>query len=146
MRLKLLILFLSLLAATMVSATAQSPDRLIYDGQSYSLLTNPLETYFSDNPDQHPRKAEDGNSVTLSTGLWRGYIATFEVIDKTLVLTNFEVRRSSPNRDERSKLVSEIERFFGTPESRRMEWYSGIMVLPTGEMKQYVHLSYASVF
>ena len=84
MRFKLLLTLLALLATTTASGTAQAPDKLVLDGETYSLNTNPLESYFGKHPERHPREAEDGDQVVLSTGLWRGYIATFEVIGNTL--------------------------------------------------------------
>ncbi len=146
MRLKLLTPILALLIASAASGTPQAPDRLLLDGETYRLNTNPLDSYFEEYPDQHPREAEDGDNVVMSSGLWRGYIATFEVLENTFRIRDFEVYRPSDNREERPQLVSEIDRFFPTTYTRRMDWYSGILVLPTGEVKQYVHLSYASIF
>ena len=146
MRLKVLTPLIALFIVTAASGTPQAPDRLHLDGESYSLNTNPLDSYFEEHPDRHPREAEDGDQVVLSSGLWRGYIATFEVLGSTLRLRDFEVYRNSENREAWSQPVSEIERFFPTPESRRMDWYSGILVLPTGKMKQSVRLRYSSVF
>lgn len=146
MRLKLLTPLLALLIATAASGTAQAPDRLHLDGESYRLNTNPLDSYFEEHPEQHPREADDGDNAVVSSGLWRGYIATFEVLGNALRIQDFEVYRPSENREERARLVSAIDRFFPTPESRRMDWYTGILVLPTGEMTQYVHLNYGSVF
>ena len=146
MRLKLLTPVLALLIASAASGTAQAPDRLLLDGESYHLNTNPLDSYFKEHPEQHPREAEDGDRVVMSSGLWRGYVATLEVLGNTLRVRDFEVYRPSEDLEERPSFVSEIDRFFPTSEARRMNWYSGILVLPTGEMKQYVHLNYGSVF
>ncbi len=146
MRSKLLTPLLALFIATAASGTAQAPDKLHLDGESYRLNTNPLDSYFEEHPEQHPREADDGDNVVMSSGLWRGYIATFEVLGNTLRIRDFEVYRPSENREERAQLVSEVDRFFPTPESRQMDWYSGILVLPTGEMKHYVHLNHGSVF
>ena len=150
MQLKVPTVLLALLVVTAAFGTAQAPDRLLLDGKFYRLNTNPLDSYFEDHPDLHPREADDGDRVVLSTALWRGYIATFEVVGNVLRIQDFEVSRWIEDENEEllfeDELVSEIERFFPTSESRLMDWYTGIMVLPTGELKQYVHLSYASVF
>ena len=77
MRLKLLTPLLALLLASAASGTAQFPDRLLLDGETYRLNTNPLDSYFEEYPEQHPRNAEDGSNVVMSSGLCRGYISTF---------------------------------------------------------------------
>ena len=54
-------------------ATAQYPDKIIYNGKEYDLHSNPLEEYFQKNPDKKPK------ATMISTALWRGYVATFEI-------------------------------------------------------------------
>ncbi len=147
MRIRGLVVLWLLFSASAAIATAQAPDRIVYEGQTYALHTNPLGQYFARHPERHPREAQDGERVVMSTGLWRGYVATFAIEDDSMVLLDFEVLRPSDDPDEMStRLVSEIERFFETPESRILDWYSGIMVIPQGEMIHYVHLAYASVY
>ena len=68
-----------LLAASSAFATAQAPDKIIYKGQEYSLLVNPMEAYFDMHPERRPRGR-------MSTALWRGYVATFQVRGERLVL------------------------------------------------------------
>ena len=147
MRLRFLALSTFLLFASTALATAQYPDRMVYDGQTYSLLTNPLNRYFEANPGRHPSEAGDTEGLVTSSALWRGYIATFALENDLLVLRDFEVLRSTGDPDEfDTEFVSEIDRFFETPESRLLDWYSGIMVIPQGEMTHYVHMGYASLY
>ena len=73
------------------NATAQQPDILFYNGKKYSLYTNPLEGYFRKYPDKKPKTS------IISTGNWRGYIATFEIIDSTLFLRDIEVEDDDRN-------------------------------------------------
>ena len=60
--------------------TAQSPDILFRDRQRYSLLSNPLESYFSDD---RPRPKFLG----IRTDNWRGYVAQWEIDEGCLFLT-----------------------------------------------------------
>ncbi len=50
-------------------ATAQQPDKIIYNGTTYDLHSNPLEAYFEKNPDKKSK------SSVISSALWRGYVA-----------------------------------------------------------------------
>lgn len=73
-----LTIILTLFFGVNVFATGQEPDRIIFKGQEYMLFSNPLETYFKKYPDKRPTRGFE------STGLWRGYIATFEVRNNRL--------------------------------------------------------------
>ncbi len=67
------ILLLTLLTSLSVFATAQHPDYIIYKGKEYSMHSNPMEEYFEKYPDKRPKGG------IMSTGLWRGYIATLRL-------------------------------------------------------------------
>ena len=147
MRLHVLVLSTLLLFASTAFATAQRPDRIVYEGQTYALQTNPLNQYFQANPDRHPFEAGDKDRMVTSTALWRGYIATFALENDLLVLRDFEVLQSTGDpKNFDAELVSQIDKYFATPDSRVLDWYSGIMVIPTGEMVHYVHMGYSSVY
>ena len=66
-------------------ATAQYPDKIIFNGKEYSLHSNPLETYFEKNPDKRPKGG------VISTALWRGYVATFEVRGSQLFVKDIQI-------------------------------------------------------
>ena len=74
-------------------ATAQYPDKILYEGKEYGLHTNPMKSYFSKHPEKRPRGG------IMSTALWRGYVATFEVKDKSLVLKDIEVQVRTETED-----------------------------------------------
>ena len=79
----------------------------------------------------------------MMTSLWRGYVATFGLHDGELYLEEFQVLRPT---ESDSELVSEIARWFPDKDERRVSWYTGILVLPRGELVEYVHLGYGSLF
>lgn len=84
-RLLLTIIF-TLFSGLKVFATAQFPDKINYNGKEYNLNSNPLEVYFEKNPNKRPK------SEVRSSALWRGYVATFEIIDNQLFLKDIEIQ------------------------------------------------------
>ncbi len=135
---KALLLATFLLLSLSAMATAQIPDYIIYKGEKYAMHTNPLEQYFEQFPDKRPEGLQ-------STALWRGYIATFEIIDDQLCVKDIEVEHYDNETQEYSTL-SVLNDIFPDEASRRLDWWSGLMVLPHGEIVQYVHMGYASVY
>ena len=120
--------------------TAQYPDLIKFNGTEYSLNTNPLEPYFEKNPDKRPQWP--------STALYRGYIGHFEIIDSTLLLTDISQPRRVKDKDGKTtfKNISIKKRIFPEIDTMKIDWYSGILILPYGERVKYVHSGYASEY
>ena len=120
--------------------TAQYPDKIVYNGKEYNLNSNPLEPYFDKNPENRPEM--------ISTALWRGYVGYFEIIDNQLFLTDMKIpiRGKDENGDYKEKWISIYRRYFPKQEKVRIDWFSGILILPHGEMVEYVHQGYASTY
>jgi hypothetical protein len=78
----LLSILLLMLTTSAIFATAQDPDLLIYNGKTYDLFSNPLENFYDGNKSKRPKFWVEPNSV--SSGNWRGYVATWEIIDDKL--------------------------------------------------------------
>lgn len=133
---------LSCLVSLQLLATAQISDKIIFNGEEYKLHTNPLEEYFKKYPEKKPK------SPTRSTALWRGYIATFEARDWQLFLKDIEiqVRDESNPPGHKTKQVSVKEDIFPGAKSVKSDWFSGLLVLPFGNMLRYVHMGYASTY
>lgn len=129
-----------LLAAGWVSATAQQPDFLVYDGEKHMLQTNPMEEYFRQHPDKKP------TSGVMSTALWRGYVATFEVREGRLLLKDIEVMIPSDNADRGYVFKSERSTIVPAGAELELDWFTGILVLPHGRLVSYVHMGYASAY
>jgi len=136
------VLFLSLaLLPTIKSfATAQRPDKLIYEGKEYSLHTNPLEEYFFNNKDKRPK------FESLRTSLWRGYVATFEIKDGWLYVKTVDQDMGISNWTGRDKWKDITDSIFKNPKDKRLDCFSGLLVLPYGEVIHHVHMGYASTF
>ena len=119
-------------------ATEQAPDRIIYRGQEYSLygFSNPLEAWFEKFPDKRP---VDG---IMTSALWRGYIATFEVIDDQLFVVNIEIEvaDSVASDSYSTKWISVMDDVFPSQPRVKVDWLSGLLVIPCGEIVEYVLL------
>ena len=134
------ILLLVLLLSVRSFATGQIPDKIIYEGKSYSLLTNPLEKYFDQFPGKRP-----ADSMS-STALWRGYIATFEIYGKKLCLKDIIVEKRADSTGYAIKKVSVFKEIFGNVDRFDCSFYTGLLVIPHGEIVNYVHMGYASTY
>ena len=144
---------LSILLLTVFSpdvyATGQQPDVLIYDGKTYHLFSNPLEDYY---PDEDKRPQFMVGPYTSSSGNWRGYVATWEIIGDRLYLSKIDswfcgaYSRSRRNKGCRRVTLPEL---FGKKvvHGRVLaSWFSGELRVPDGKRLEYVHMGYGSVY
>lgn len=114
-------------------ATAQMPDYLTYKGKRQPILTNPLEDYFNKYPEARPK------SNTMCSALWRGFIGYWEIKkDNKLYLVGL-----GEGCDNKSYPVGAI--FVGKNQVFA-DWYSGLILIPQGEMIRYVHMGYESQY
>ena len=142
-QMKNIIIFFWIAIASISSAfgTAQYPDLIIYEKDTFALHSNPLEEYFDQYPDKRPK---DG---IISSALWRGYVATFEVKDGEVYVRDVEIEvwDKESKRDHDIKWVSVMDQVF--PEGGlKISWMNSILILPYGEMVDYVHMGYASTY
>jgi len=112
--------------------TAQMHENLIYEGNETSMAFCPPL------PQSHPRirklsekelEAVDSDLSIFSTACWRQYVGTWEVKDGRFYLVRLEGGY---------RLEGEGPLFAG--------WFSGILRIPKGEMIEYVHMGFGSVF
>lgn len=123
-----------------LSATAQIPDILIYKGKEYSMFTNPLEIYLdSIGNRQFPEFVGGG-----STACWRGYQAIWTIKEDTMYLTKIQ----ACHKDE-GDVDANLSIMFGDKCKNGKvpaDWYSGLVILPRGRLKRYIHMGYGSVY
>jgi hypothetical protein len=131
---------LILFSFSIALATAQIPDKIIYEGESYKLFTNPLESYFKLHPDKKPE------TNIVMTSLWRGYVATFDIKDNKLFVKDIEIKVQKNDDNNKIEWKSVLDEVFPDKDSLYMDWYSGLLVIPRGEMISYVHMGYASEY
>jgi hypothetical protein len=147
------LLLTSLLLTGRVWATAQQPDVLIVDGKDESLYTNPLSDWLELHPDAMPK------TDVMSSGNWRGYVATWEVANDKLWLRRVEVAFVAP--DFASGVTKDKKGENALPRITRREvraqlfpdkgdviadWYTGTLIIPKGELVNYVHMGYGSTY
>jgi hypothetical protein len=139
---KILIIILNLLIGLKVFATTQYPDKIIYNGKGYNLHSNPLEAYFEKNPDKRPQGG------IISTALWRGYVATFEIKDNQLYLKDIEIQYQDTTSKEsyNYKWKSVINEVFPKQKEIKIDWLTGLLVIPHGKLVNYVHMGYGSTY
>jgi len=136
-------------------ATAQQADALLLDGKEHALNTNPLAAWIEAHPDRAP------GSEVRSSANWRGYIATWEIAGGKLWLRKVEV--SYVDGKERREYVDNkgVGRVIEIPQYRQRDvlgdlfdgrreivatWYTGTLIVPQGELVDYVHMGYGSTY
>lgn len=132
---RLVLLLLTLAVAGPLGATAQAPDELKIGDRTHALHSNPLRPIAETVMKRLPP------SQVVSSDLWRGYIATFAVREERLYLDDVRVPVSG---DEEYRSV--MKELFDDPAPRIATWYTGNLIVPPGELVEYVHMGYASTY
>jgi len=107
-------------------ATPQARDRIIYNGIEYKITENPMEEYFEKYPRRRP--------FSGSTGLYRGYIATFEIINNELWVIKIETDGVGKNA---WNLVDVTRRSLGRNNRMKVDWFSGSLFIPQGDLLSF---------
>ena len=134
-------LFLSIfLWSSGVCAMTQMPDILIEEGKEHALPMNPMETYFERFPQRRPKVK------IRSAALKRGYQAFFEIHRGTLVLKDIKVQSLDPSKPSSygTRWVTALETVVPDGHTLSIDWFTGLLVLPTGAIRTYVHTGYTS--
>lgn len=125
-------------------ATAQRADRIELDGTIHRLTVNPLETWLEAHPDVRITRLPGQPDLGVCSGNWRGYLATFTVVGGQLMLDRVVLDACTDgDPDARTDLVPLL---FGGRDAVPVEWFSGVLVVPTGELVRYVHMGYGSLY
>lgn len=116
--------------------TAQTPEKLIYQGDTLSLCSEPLEHF----PGLHTSAVD---YVMPNTAMSRRYMGTWEIESDRLYLKKLQRWKKEGD------VVKEcgIEDLFpGFPDGVFAHWYTGELRCPRGALLKYVHGAYASVY
>ncbi|WP_269537200.1 hypothetical protein [Cerasicoccus fimbriatus] len=121
-----------------VFGTGQVPDILILNGEERGIRTNPLNQWFEWTGERTDflEYFQEGEC----SACWRGYIATWKITNNKLYLEkiqNFDQDKVMP--------LTEIWPEQGD-EPVFAEWYSGLLSIPEGELLNYVHMGYSSIY
>jgi hypothetical protein len=122
--------------------TGQVPDYLIIEKDTLFIQSNPLEDYFKDHP------MSENLITNLSSANWRGYIAYFKFLDGKLVVDNIYKEDFKENSNGKTDyiLTSIYKDIFGTEANFRCDFYSGLLICPSGNILEYVHMGYSSLY
>jgi hypothetical protein len=105
--------------------TTQIPDSIYENGERYALHGSPLGAYL----------AKTGISSKFSatcTALWRGYRASWELVDDRLYLTDIRNVSLDFDGDEANKMgIGDV--FPGFTDRVFAHWYCGTLRIPDGE-------------
>mgnify|MGYP003571379805 CR=1 FL=1 len=154
MKAKLRTVFLILLIISVKAqlfATAQFPDRLILNNEEKPLCANPLNAFFkkTENSEKYNALLSKYDVVTC-TACWRGYIATFEIIDSALYVADLTIKivvePTDKQKSFQTKDISIFQELFGSDKPFLCDFYSGMLIVPQGKMVKYVHGGYLSEY
>ena len=120
-------------ARNKTTVTAQIGEKIYYQGQGYSMCSEPLHDYFS-------LGGEKPDFMSPSTALWRGYTGTWEIVNDRLYLIELAGHLEGG-------FECTLETIFpGFPDRVFAHWYSGTLRIPEGKMLEYVHQGYGSTY
>lgn len=112
--------------------TAQIHEIMIYDGNETEMASCPPL------PENNPRikklndeeiDFDNAGGIIFSTACWREYVGKWEIKDGRFYLVGLEGRYRLDGR----------EPLFA-------DWFTGVLRIPRGDMIQYFHIGYGSVF
>lgn len=131
-----------LVCSVSIFATAQAPDKIFYNGKEYKLHSNPMEEYFKKFPEKKPK------SGVISSALWRGYIATFEITENNLFLKDIVIMDLSKTdrKSSQAAWTSVLSQVVTDDKKLKIDWLTGLLVLPHGEIVNYVHMGYGTTY
>jgi hypothetical protein len=154
------LLFKILLSLLCINAfcTAQIPDILIYNGDTLSLFSCPLDNY----PDLqliNPKSLFGGNGCFFSA-CWRNYVATWKIENNKLYLlqvrnacypvdSKYVAASFQENNDTIGKEFADLKSLFPDKyEDGRVfaDWVNIKMISPVGKMLFYIHDGFESIF
>ena len=128
-----LFIYLLLCALALPSrATEQVPDKILVDGEEYVLLSQSPFGALLNRPDMNSALNDAVNQAgPKSTANWRGYVATWEIRDKRLLLRSLDLNGSG----EKPQLLPLSTFFLGQNSPVDTVWYSGTLLIGKGKGK-----------
>lgn len=113
--------------------TAQVSETLILNGQKTKMCACPLDGFLAAN-------TKRWNFAANCSACWRGYIGTWEIVDKRLYMKSIEGKLTTGQE-------ASLETLFpGNPDGAFAHWFSGTIRCPQGKILKYVHGGFASTY
>ena len=123
--------------------TAQISDKILYNGEMLSLASEPLAIWLHRNNTSEIKRSFFGSC-------WRGYVATWKIFDNKLFLIKIDYPlfrlRKSKSKNESIEIDNLMEKLFPNQSEVFANWFTGTLKIQKGEMLEYVHLGYESVY
>lgn len=113
--------------------TAQISDTIRIAGREVRLNTLPLNHWFEQTGTKPDFKSPH-------TALWRGYVATWEIVDDRLYLVDLESHLA----DGGTGTLGDL--FPGFPDRVFAHWYSGVLSIPQGKVIGYIHAGFGPIY
>lgn len=111
--------------------TAQFREVLFYKGEKMGMAEEPLRPYLN--------SREDLQFRSNCSACWRGYIGNWKIEDSKLYLIELKFGFNADDTLEMNDLFPGQDKVFA-------DWFSGEIQIPTGELLEYVHMGYASIY
>lgn len=112
--------------------TAQICDTLVYKNETYGISSEPLESYLKNK--ELPHKL-----IAINTACWRGYFASWEIINNRLFLTEWSGNIQGYQQVDMSYL-------FGDERVVYANWFTGNIYINIGDIVVYHHFGYSSIY
>ena len=114
--------------------TAQVSEKLLYEGKSIFLFSEPLALYLMQNQIRF---------TSPHTANWRGYVGTWEIIEtegvERLYLIGIEAHKDYETILTLPELFPGFDKVFA-------HWFTGELRCPQGDLVEYIHMGYASTY
>ena len=131
-------------------ATEQESDYIKIDDIEHKLFTNPLYELlqFEDFHNKYITVINGIKDFSVSSACWRGYIAYFEIKNDLLYLNDIIVHTVSLENIGRpeDRDISIYSKLFDSQKSFFCNFYSGILIIPTGECIKEIYSGYDSMY
>lgn len=125
---RIIIILIGFILSIDVFATFQTPDKFSYEGKEYQTNMEDhcfpkffMEPYFKKHPKKRPR------SGLMTTALYRGYVATYEIKNLLLVLKDVGILTSADAKS--SKWESVKNKVVTDGKDLVIDWFTGVIVL-----------------
>ncbi|MEI8086199.1 MAG: hypothetical protein WCG93_08290 [Paludibacter sp.] len=111
--------------------TAQQGEILLYKGKKTTMASEPLNEYLDNR--------KDIRFFSPHTACWRGYFGKWKIAYKKLYLTHLVAYIEGYE-------VVDLNYLFPGQKNVFANWFSGVIIIPQGEMLEYRHMGYESIF
>ena len=131
-------------------ATEQESDYIKIDDIEHKLFTNPVYELlqFKDFHNKYITVINGIKDFSISSACWRGYIAYFEIKNDLLYLNDIIVHTVSLENIGRpeDRDISIYSKLFDSQKSFFCNFYSGILIIPTGKCIKEIYSGYDSMY